>query len=179
MLHSYIRFVGFRCWEIFARIDQVVLPLLKMNFPNSLDSLNPQEDGVEVSPASPISSCTVCDACPRCPLDRCELRECSMCADKPHIDVSTCRYFSLCEVRRHRSRSDCWLVAHGRIYDVTLFMDSHPGGIASIMKHAGSDSTVDYEFHSSKARKLWAKYYIGRIRPCHRKVSNSVKCGVM
>ncbi|EJT97504.1 hypothetical protein DACRYDRAFT_96985 [Dacryopinax primogenitus] len=45
------------------------------------------------------------------------------------------------EVQRHNTREDCWVVIEGQVYDVTRFLEDHPGGIASILRMAGSDAT--------------------------------------
>ncbi len=73
------------------------------------------------------------------------------------------RYFTMQEVSRHSSRDDCWLAAHGNVYDVTRFIPSHPAGEYAILRHAGTESTVHFDFHSSKARKMWAAYHIGYL----------------
>ena len=31
------------------------------------------------------------------------------------------------EVARHSTKDDCWVIIHGRAYDVTEFMPEHPG----------------------------------------------------
>jgi cytochrome b involved in lipid metabolism len=45
------------------------------------------------------------------------------------------------EVKKHNTRASCWVIVEGRIYDVTSVIDTHPGGAAAILKHAGKDST--------------------------------------
>lgn len=45
------------------------------------------------------------------------------------------------EVRKHNSRDSCWVVVAGEVYDVTGFLEDHPGGIAPILKVAGGDAT--------------------------------------
>lgn len=62
------------------------------------------------------------------------------------------RYFSLKEIARHTLSSDCWLIAHGRVYDATEFLPQHPAGEFAILRHAGRDASVDFDFHSPKAR---------------------------
>ncbi|CCL99242.1 uncharacterized protein FIBRA_01257 [Fibroporia radiculosa] len=49
------------------------------------------------------------------------------------------------EVAAHASRDDCWIIVHGKVYDVTEFLPEHPGGQAIILKYAGKDATVAYE----------------------------------
>lgn len=43
------------------------------------------------------------------------------------------------QIRRHSSLSDAWLVVEGGVYDVTSYLDSHPGGKAMLLKYAGKD----------------------------------------
>ncbi len=37
---------------------------------------------------------------------------------------------------------DAWIVINGKIYDVTYYIDIHPGGKAEIMKGVGRDGTA-------------------------------------
>ena len=46
------------------------------------------------------------------------------------------------EVAQHEKRSDCWVVLHGQVYDVTKWLSKHPGGARLIMHYAGQDVTV-------------------------------------
>ncbi|KAJ5384122.1 hypothetical protein N7517_002033 [Penicillium concentricum] len=49
------------------------------------------------------------------------------------------------EVTRHDNRESCWVVIHGAVYDVTDFLNSHPGGVAVILRCAGKDATEDFD----------------------------------
>jgi cytochrome b involved in lipid metabolism len=70
--------------------------------------------------------------------------------------------WSLEEVQGHNRADSCWLIAHGKVYDATAFLDMHPGG-PCIVKRAGKDATRDFEFHSSRGKKLWNKFRIGKL----------------
>ena len=50
----------------------------------------------------------------------------------------------------------------GKVYDVTPFMDDHPGGGEIMLSAAGKDGTQDFEDvgHSPHARELLKKYYL-------------------
>ncbi|KAE8145303.1 FMN-dependent dehydrogenase-domain-containing protein [Aspergillus avenaceus] len=52
---------------------------------------------------------------------------------------------NLLEVAKHSSADSCWVVLHGRVYDVTDFLNDHPGGSAAIMALAGKDATEVYD----------------------------------
>lgn len=49
------------------------------------------------------------------------------------------------EIATHNSRDSCWIIVHGKVYDVTEFLDDHPGGSKIILKYAGKDATKEYD----------------------------------
>lgn len=49
------------------------------------------------------------------------------------------------EISKHNSRESCWVIVHGKAYDVTEFLPEHPGGPKIILKYAGKDATEEYE----------------------------------
>mmetsp|Transcript_21447 Transcript_21447/g.57660 ORF Transcript_21447/g.57660 Transcript_21447/m.57660 type:complete len:142 (+) Transcript_21447:102-527(+) len=71
--------------------------------------------------------------------------------------------YTLKEVEQHNTDDDLWMTAHGRVYDVSALLVSgaHPGGNNALLKHAGGDVTRDFDFHSAKAQRAFAKYQVG------------------
>ncbi|KAK4759088.1 hypothetical protein SAY87_020389 [Trapa incisa] len=71
------------------------------------------------------------------------------------------------EVEKHNKIKDCWLIISGKVYDVTPFMDEHPGGDEVLLSATGKDGSDDFEDvgHSDAARGMMEKYYIGEIDP--------------
>lgn len=49
------------------------------------------------------------------------------------------------EIAKRRTKESCWLVLYDKVYDVTDFLDSHPGGAKVLLRSAGQDATEDYE----------------------------------
>lgn len=49
------------------------------------------------------------------------------------------------EIAKHNSGESCWVIVHGKAYDVTEFLPEHPGGSKIILKYAGKDATEEYE----------------------------------
>ncbi|XP_066355843.1 cytochrome b5-like isoform X2 [Miscanthus floridulus] len=45
------------------------------------------------------------------------------------------KLFAASEVALHASRKDCWVVIGGKVYDVTKFLEDHPGG-EDVLLHA-------------------------------------------
>ena len=48
------------------------------------------------------------------------------------------------DIAKHNSRDSCWVIVHGKAYDVTEFLPEHPGGPKIILKYAGKDATEEY-----------------------------------
>jgi len=48
------------------------------------------------------------------------------------------------EVLRHRKATDCWTIFQGKVYDVTSYLDFHPGGKDELMLGAGKDCTKEF-----------------------------------
>ncbi|XP_058104908.1 cytochrome b5-like [Magnolia sinica] len=69
------------------------------------------------------------------------------------------------EVNKHAVTNDCWLIIHGKVYDVTPFMEDHPGGSEVLLAATGKDATTDYDDigHSKEAQEMLDQYYIGKI----------------
>merc|ERR1712196_317859 len=53
--------------------------------------------------------------------------------------------YSMEEVQKHNSNTDCWVVLHGRVLNVTSFLKEHPGGELAIMTFAGKDATKEFD----------------------------------
>ena len=56
-------------------------------------------------------------------------------------DAPPLRAISAQELGQHNSASDCWIALHGKVYDVTDFLDEHPAGPDSLLRSAGADAT--------------------------------------
>ena len=61
-------------------------------------------------------------------------------ASKPEVGSLTGE-----EIAKHNSKDSCWVIVHGKAYDVTEFLPEHPGGPKIILKYAGKDATEEYE----------------------------------
>jgi succinate dehydrogenase/fumarate reductase flavoprotein subunit len=71
--------------------------------------------------------------------------------------------YTMAEVAKHTTKDDCWVVVDGNVYDVTEFLEDHPGGARVIVKNAGKDSSEQFHMmHSAKIiTKYGAEYKIG------------------
>ncbi|KAG0605954.1 hypothetical protein M758_9G101100 [Ceratodon purpureus] len=72
--------------------------------------------------------------------------------------------FSVAEVAKHNKETDLWIILKNKVYDVTSFVEEHPGGEA-IMNNAGSDSTEGFygPQHGTKVFEMLDDFYIGEL----------------
>ncbi|MED6172956.1 hypothetical protein PIB30_054756 [Stylosanthes scabra] len=75
------------------------------------------------------------------------------------------KVYTFAEVSQHKTYNDCWIIIDGKVYDVTKFLDDHPGGGDVVVSSTAKDATDDFEDvgHSKNARKMLNDYYIGDI----------------
>lgn len=45
------------------------------------------------------------------------------------------------ELEKHNKVDDCWVCIRGKVYNVTHYLDFHPGGVDEMMRGAGTDAT--------------------------------------
>jgi hypothetical protein len=55
-------------------------------------------------------------------------------------------------IASHRSVSSCWIVVDDKVYDVTSYMDRHPGGAAILLKQGGTVSNLILPVRCSQGR---------------------------
>ncbi|MFA6257429.1 MAG: cytochrome b5 domain-containing protein [Candidatus Paceibacterota bacterium] len=78
---------------------------------------------------------------------------------------------SMTELVKHNSSQSCWLLISGKIYNVTTYLNQHPGNASTILPTCGKDATVAYDTkgrpngspHSNNAETLLANYFIGNL----------------
>ncbi|KAF4683858.1 Delta 8 Fatty Acid Desaturase [Perkinsus olseni] len=71
------------------------------------------------------------------------------------------------EVARHASRESCWIVVDGFVYDLTNWLDRHPGGILPILNCAGDVDATDVFIanHPPKVvKRILPAFKIGRLQ---------------
>jgi cytochrome b involved in lipid metabolism len=79
--------------------------------------------------------------------------------------------YSLSGVSKHITPRDCWIAIDGNVYDVTKYLDMHPGGADLILIFCGQDATTAYNTkggrrsgHSAGANRILAGYEIGTLK---------------
>ncbi|KAJ0910825.1 putative cytochrome b5-like heme/steroid binding domain, cytochrome b5, heme-binding protein [Helianthus annuus] len=79
--------------------------------------------------------------------------------------TSNTKILSFEEVSMHNRKTDCWLIISGKVYDVTPFLDDHPGGAEALLLATEKDATEDFETvgHSQDAKDQMKDYYVGEL----------------
>lgn len=80
------------------------------------------------------------------------------------------RTFSRRELETRNKKDDALLVIDNLVYDVTPFLDEHPGGHEVLMDRAGKDASENFADvgHSADAKELMKKFLVGELVPADR-----------
>lgn len=70
------------------------------------------------------------------------------------------------ELSKHSKIDDCYISIRGKVYNITRYMDYHPGGVSELFRGAGIDGTKLFdEYHPwVNIEQLLAKCYIGPLK---------------
>jgi cytochrome b involved in lipid metabolism len=71
------------------------------------------------------------------------------------------------QVAENNSKSSCWTIIDGNVYDITKYAPNHPGGESEILKICGKDGTVLFakpmEHKEGGASDILAGFKIGKL----------------
>lgn len=92
-------------------------------------------------------------------------------SDPSMAPVASAKAYSIAEVAQHSSQKDCWVAINGFVYDVTSYLNLHPGGADLILTVCGKDATQAYatqggrgSSHPPKADQQLANFKIGELK---------------
>lgn len=74
--------------------------------------------------------------------------------------------YTMTDVRAHNSATSCYSAVNGSVYDLTGWVNSHPGGRAAILMICGKDGSPLFNAQhsgSNKVAKILVKYKIGDL----------------
>ena len=60
---------------------------------------------------------------------------------KPSVSPAS---YTMAQVSANKSAAKCWSVINGNVYDLTTWINAHPGGEDSIISLCGTDGTQDF-----------------------------------
>ena len=82
-----------------------------------------------------------------------------------HTVSNKLKQYTLKEVASHCTIESCWMVVFDKVYDLTDFIEYHPGGYEICMEYAGTDATNAFNEkpHTIDAVDMLEKYLIGEL----------------
>lgn len=87
------------------------------------------------------------------------------------------KIITLQEMKEHKNSKSLWIAIHDSVYDVTKFIDEHPGGEEVLLEQGGGYATEAFEDvgHSTDARELMKDYFIGELAEADREAKTPQK----
>lgn len=88
--------------------------------------------------------------------------------ESPTIVKTKLRIYTAIDVARHTTKKDCWITRNGKVYNVSEFVNDHPGGDDLILQYAGKDigdvmaDSAEHE-HSQSAYDMLGEYLVGKL----------------
>ena len=70
---------------------------------------------------------------------------------------------SAAEVAKHNKEGDAYVIIRGCVYDVSHFLQDHPGGVDILLDETGKDATASFDSvgHSEAAKSTLAGFFMG------------------
>lgn len=81
-------------------------------------------------------------------------------------ETATATGYTKAQVAQKNSRTACWAIISGSVYDLTDWVNKHPGGAGAIASLCGTDATASFDAqHGGQARpsSTLEAYYLGPL----------------
>ena len=73
----------------------------------------------------------------------------------PTAAATVAASYTMAQVSANKSAVKCWSVINGDVYDLTKWVNAHPGGAGAILSLCGTDGTQDFNaMHRSQGRPI-------------------------
>lgn len=82
------------------------------------------------------------------------------------IDEDALPEVDMDEVAQHNTPEDLWVVVYDRVYDVTEWQHSHPGGDFILQEYGGKDASEMFRSvqHSKDALSIRPNFMVARLK---------------
>jgi cytochrome b involved in lipid metabolism len=73
---------------------------------------------------------------------------------------------TLADVAQHNDSTSCWAAINGKVYDLTQWINQHPGGPERILAICGTDATAQFNAQhggQSRPENELAKFYLAPL----------------
>lgn len=76
------------------------------------------------------------------------------------------KQYSLEEIKEHNTTESAWCIYKNGVYDITKYIDEHPGGGEQLLEASGGDLTAAFDDfgHSDNALQILKKLKIGELK---------------
>eukprot|EP01080_Neovahlkampfia_damariscottae_P008708 gene8708-654_t len=84
---------------------------------------------------------------------------------KPYVsNAKIHNLYTIEDVSSHNTENDAWTIIREEVYDITQYINKHPGGLL-ILNHVGGDSTESFNLygHGKVAQDILKKFKIGNL----------------
>ena len=83
-------------------------------------------------------------------------------------DNTDSKTITLSQVSQHATSDNCWLIVSDKVYNVTDYISTHPGGPDKIISFCGKDATTAFttrggDGHSPTAQEKLSSYYVEEL----------------
>lgn len=77
-------------------------------------------------------------------------------------------HYSLEEIAKHNTEDNLWIIIDGNVYNVTKFLEEHPGGRKALLNYGGKDASISFHkikkhFENEKLQEYLDKFFIGKV----------------
>ena len=83
-----------------------------------------------------------------------------------HIQKVTLKEYSLEELNNHKTKDDLWISINDKVYDITKYLDYHPGGASILLENGGKVATEEFNYNHPwvNIKNLIGKLQIGFLK---------------
>ena len=84
--------------------------------------------------------------------------------DKESINTQT---YSMTDVSSHKDTQGCWTMINGNVYDLTPWINQHPGGAEAILSLCGNDGNEAFNSQhggQTKPEEVLKGFLIGKLK---------------
>ncbi len=93
-----------------------------------------------------------------------EISESTKTIDSANTEAKSNQNFTLTDVKTHNNRSDCWSIINSKVYNLTDWIDKHPGGENRIISICGIDGSNEFNSQHSNQQEpesYLSSFYVG------------------
>ncbi|KAJ5355536.1 acyl-CoA dehydrogenase [Penicillium cataractarum] len=100
--------------------------------------------------------------------------------ESQHLSDTEKRMYSRDEVAQHTQDGDVWVIIERDVYDLSQFLQDHPGGSKILLGVAGQDATKKFKKYHRMGilSKYNERLLIGRLEESTRRSGSSLRSSI-